>query len=525
MHSVHTRTAAPTATLQLRAVAAPPTPTDADRRQFTALAVPWDTPTAVDWYGDGLTETFARGSLAPTPDMPVPLYVEHDRYVLPVGVLIETRDTTAGLEIVAELADTTAGRDAYEVIRMGALARVSIGFVPDSYEIDEAAATLTHTRALLAEVSLVRNPAYPAARITDVRSQPKESAMDKDELEAALEESRRRITILETRTGATGPAAPALRFSSLAEVVKGLADRSTTMDDLRSVQEAYAAARAATDSAASVLRPGWIDRDIRLLDKGRKVWGLFRHEPLPSEGMQIEYPVVKATTDGTADQEAEGDALGLVKLEVDTKTAPVATSGNYAELTRQAIDRATVPYLEKVLRLQLIGYAKHTERKARAALAAATGTGTGAVTDPTKAADWTAAVVRSAGYIDDTSVGLSAEFILCSLAVFEALVSIVDTTGRPIFAVGGDGSNTLGAASPATLSADVSGLPVYPWLASSETHAYVCSAEAISLLEAPGAPFQLADEDIASLVRAFALYGHTTSTLDDPAGIVKLTIG
>lgn len=53
----------------------------------------------------------------------------------------------------------------------------------------------------------------------------------------------------------------------------------------------------------------------------------------------------------------------------------------------------------------------------------------------------------------------------------------------------------------------------------------MCSAEAISLLEAPGAPFQLADEDIASLVRAFALYGHTTSTLDDPAGIVKLTIG
>ena len=178
----------------------------------------------------------------------------------------------------------------------------------------------------------------------------------------------------------------------------------------------------ATTTDADVTRPAWVSKNLTLVEKQRVIKGLFSQAGLPSSGNTIEYPFVKSTTGTVGVQAAEGDALSYLELAVDTATASVKTYGGYSSLSRQAIERSDVAYLEAVLRMQTIAYANATEKAVQDALIATFNTtvtastankvelgGTGTAT----AAQWLEAVLDAKAAIDTNSTqGLSADFIL-----------------------------------------------------------------------------------------------------------------
>lgn len=90
-----------------------------------------------------------------------------------VGAYQEVGEDEDGLDLKGKLAasaKTPAGADLYELVSMGALTGLSIGFRPMKVKLDEKAKTREILEVELHEVSLVTIPGAPSARIQDVKS-------------------------------------------------------------------------------------------------------------------------------------------------------------------------------------------------------------------------------------------------------------------------------------------------------------------------------------------------------------------
>lgn len=89
----------------------------------------------------------------------------------PIGVYTDVKEDTVGLHVEGKLALKTArGAEAYELLKMGALNGLSIGFSVRDESYDRVSGISTLKKLDLWEVSLVTFPANDAARVTDVKA-------------------------------------------------------------------------------------------------------------------------------------------------------------------------------------------------------------------------------------------------------------------------------------------------------------------------------------------------------------------
>lgn len=533
----------------------------ADEWTVEGIVVPWDDTIVLPW---GERERWQRGALDGAQD--ALLYAEHNHLAgaSPIGRVIATEARDAGQWIKARISRTAAGADVHQLLTDGVYNRFSIGFEPVTvrYEDDDAGTVSVIEKARMREASVVGFPAYAAAEVQGVRHNTSErpagrattereatmteqdtttrtagasaqqpAAPDGDELRAELTDLTRRMAVVEQNRATVGHPGHALPYRSLGEWLRGLADRSS-IEHAAEVQAAYAEASdqldtRATDTgtAGSTVVPTWVDRDIRLVNKGRKVLNLFSKQPLPPEGLTIDYPKLESTTGDVAKQSAEGADLPLLSIKIGSASASVATYGGAATVTRQVIERSSVAYLNKLLDYMKISYGKQTNAAVRAALTGWTGVTVGEDISATntEASAWIDAIVSGVESIEENSVGLSAEFLLVPFSTFKIITAIEDSTGRPIFDHRNDGSNTIGDVNVRGLSATIEGVPVIPVPKLGGQKAYLCSGDALTVLESAGAPFDLTQDQILNLTKDFALYGYMALTKNDPAGVVAIT--
>lgn len=89
----------------------------------------------------------------------------------PIGVWTEMAEDANGLRVKGQLAlNTTRGKEAHELMKMGALNGLSVGFITEQYEYDVDTDVRTITEANLWEVSTVTFPANTKARVLSVKS-------------------------------------------------------------------------------------------------------------------------------------------------------------------------------------------------------------------------------------------------------------------------------------------------------------------------------------------------------------------
>ena len=89
----------------------------------------------------------------------------------PIGVWTEMTEDGNGLRVKGRLAlGTSRGKEAHELLKMGAINGLSIGFIATKRAYDETGNFRTVSEVDLWEVSLVTFPANVKARITDVKS-------------------------------------------------------------------------------------------------------------------------------------------------------------------------------------------------------------------------------------------------------------------------------------------------------------------------------------------------------------------
>lgn len=113
----------------------------------------------------------------------------------PIGT-IEVAETAEGLEAIGQIVlETSLGKDAYALLRHGAVDGLSVGFLIDSWRWDGDVRVIE--KATLLEVSLTPVPAQPAARITEVKEFSAESRPDMTP--AALQVLSAQIRLIRSR--------------------------------------------------------------------------------------------------------------------------------------------------------------------------------------------------------------------------------------------------------------------------------------------------------------------------------------
>ncbi|TNM61532.1 HK97 family phage prohead protease [Streptomyces sp. NP160] len=499
-----------------------------DQYVVTGLAVPFNQTVNIGSY----KERFERGAFSDT-EAGDPLFYNHEyvnadktlnRSATPIGTITEVEETDDGLFIRALISKTDKGREVYQLLKDKVLKSFSAGFESLKHRTDPDG-VIVRTKARLLEVSVVPRPAYSNAAVAEVRAETnnksEETTMsDTDTIASEVAELREGFSDLERKFAVLGsnnkPEVSGSHFRSGGEFLKALASGE---ESAKAEFRAYTGATTADANAGSGTT--WVNRALKVVEENRDVLNLWNKSPLPATGNTIEYPVFVGHTGDVALQATEGADLAYIEVEVGTQTASVKTYGGYSSLSRQAIERSDVAYLDTVLQVQAQSYAKATNGAVRAALAAATGQTATLAND--NAQGWLRMILAARRAIK-TGGNSTAAFVLVSADVYDRLFTLVDAGGRPLFSINGDGSNTVGSASLATVTGSIAGLPVVIDDVAASGTCVIAGTDAITVFEQPGAPVRLSDENVINLTKDFSLYGYLAVGVSNPSAIVKADV-
>jgi HK97 family phage prohead protease len=493
---------------------------DAETREVVGLAVPYG---QVADIGGVYREQFVPGAIRSVED--VKLFWQHSE---PIGKILDGRDTEAGFEIRAKISDTPRGNEAYTLLRDGVINKFSVGFM--AVEQTREGDLVTRTLVDLKEVSLVSFPAFAGASVSEVREestvaevvadsiQTKETNMSENmELDVRavqdeVAEIRRELELVKTPTIATNTFET--KFRSQGEYAKAL---------VSSDPDAVELFRATSADAA--LRPAFVGYINNLINSGRPTLSAFSVNALPATGLTVEYAQVNTNTIAIGKQTTENTALSTGDVALQTVSVAVSTYGGFTNISRQAIERSTVNYLDVAFQAMSLAYAKKMNVDFIAAIAAISFAGTKTVdASALTAAAVTGAIADGAAKIyNDT--GLLPEFIVAGTTAYKRLVSIVDTAGRPVVSQVGDGSNTIGGANVAGLKGSILGLPIVVDPALGASLAYLANSAALTTYESAGTPTRLTQSDVTKLQETYSVYGYAAFAVPFSGAIIKINTG
>jgi len=503
---------------------------DTDKREVSGIAVPWNTRTSIAGLYE---EEFERGSVQDSDG--ALLYWRHSE---PIGKITAHRDTEEGWEVTAHISETERGNEAYTLLRDGVISKFSIGFEPVEHRTNEDETLVTRTNVRVREVSLVPFPAYSGATVAEVRSSAitQKETMTDNVTSADLTEVRESIEDLDRRFAAVQVVErePEPDTRTAGAVLQALAaGDDATIKRYNELQENAAKEQRAYTGGTTALAPvkdSWVGDLTRVFDASSGVLSqIFSTGVLPATGNNIEYAQLKSNSMKFEEQAAEGDDLAYGKVELETKTAPVKTYGGYTQLTRQTIERSTLPVLNTSLEAlaQAAGARQkvivrsafttlHTARLAAAGVPVILGATLAASTY----VNWTNAVIDGAISFDGNA--LQIDDLVVSVSVFKKLASFTGSDGRPLFVLDGNGTNTVGTLSLPGLTGSLAGVRVVADPGLTGDIAAFVNSRAIRAYTSPLVSLQ--DENIVNLSKTFSVYRYGAVAAEIPAGVVPVKL-
>ena len=492
---------------------------DVEERTITGLAVPYGQEANI---GGAYQERFVAGAIGSVED--VKLFYGHEE---PIGKVVEGRDTEDGFEIMARVSDTPKGNEVLTLMRDGVLNKFSVGFIP--VEQDQDGSTITRTKVDLKEVSVVPFPAFAGANITEVREDQPEEVEDSEtpeeernsmsenielEVRSVQDEVAELRRFVEQAQTSQTPAVVGAEIRSQGEFAKAL---------LKGDESAIELARAASDSSDTVALPGFVGYIDNLIDNNRPALSAFSRAALPASGLTVEYAQVSANTIAVGEQASENDALSFGNLTIASTSADVKTYGGYTSFSKQTIERSTVDYLNTVFRALTLAYANASNAAFVSHVEGLTYTGKVFDISAGTSAAIIGGITDGATYIFENT-GLRPQAIVASPEAYKFLLSVVDTTGRPVVLQTGEGNNNIGTANVPGLQGTLLGLPVIVDPAMTANKVYMANSAAITTYESAGAPVRLTDGDITTLTDSVSVYGYMAITTPFEGAIVELDV-
>ena len=495
---------------------------DDEQRIVEGIAVPYGVETNVGAY----VERFAQNSISDDVSE-VKLKFGHEG--LPIGKVVEGRNEEDGFYIRAKISETSQGNDVYTLIRDGVLNKFSVGFIPVESERDGN--VVVRNLVSLKEVSVVEQPAYSDAQILAVREDTNDTIKEVPSMESINNDAN-----LEFAVRSVQDEVAELRRAVEAGVQVATPTQTVDTRSAGEVLKAIAAGDEATIRAYagnttdnSVMLNTFIGDLTRIVDSPIGVRGLISTGVLPASGNILEYAKLDTNTVTVDEQAAEGDDLTYGQVALTTATAPVKTFGGYTTLSRQAIERSSVNFLDAHMRAMAVAVANNLNGFVRSAFntqySAHVTTGGAAVVDLGAAltsatyGDWLDAIVEGADKFQTR--GWTIDALVVSKDVFKSLMKLEGSDGRPLMIVqGNNGVNTVGAVNPLALGASFAGLTVAVDTALSNGTAAFVNGNAMRLYTNP--VVSLTDDNIINLSRDFSVYQYGALANEAPEALVPV---
>ena len=492
-------------------------------RTITGVAVPWDTPATVS---SGERVAFKRGAFDVNAKAPK-LLEGHDMTQLR-GVVTEIVEAEEGLLFTAKFAKTRAADEAIELVKAGAYDSVSVGAVPVKYKYDKNG-TMVVSKANLVEISLVAQPAFADAVITEIAaSQPEEEeAVEPQPIDIPEEETMSQETPAVEASAEIVPTAPivfaqAKKQVALPTAAEYIAAAIAGGDQWLAMSEAL---RAAAPDVVTTDTPGILPVPIvgpvyNNFVGRRPVVDAVGVKAMPGGGKVFIRPEVTTHTSMAA-QSSENAALQSGTYVVYNNQVTKGTYGGYVNISNQDLEWTDPAVLSLILDDMGRIYANTTDNVAADNLASgATTTQNFTAADTDQPASWSAGIAAAAATILSASNGNLPTHLFLAPGIWQDLLALADSSGRPLFPQIGP-MNAFGNLQPGQPNGTAFGLQVVVDRNFASGTAIVGDASGFEIFETQKGALSI--ESPSTLSRTLSWHGYFATLMIDASKFVKFS--
>jgi HK97 family phage prohead protease len=409
---------------------------------------------------------FASGSIAIEDPKSIKLLSQHDTKK-PLGRMVSFSESDNSIDAVFSISRSQRGTEALILAEEGLQSGLSIGAEVLKSKIKDGVTYVSAAR--LVEVSLVTEPAFKSAQVTDIAAE--ESAVEEEtqptESETATVEN---TTPAVEATPVEAPAVEAARPTVSAayftkpriEVTAAKYAENTIRAALgdESARQYLLAADDTTDNAGLVPTRQLSEIINPLGTTIRPSIDAISRGVLPDAGMTFEIP--KITQMPAVGEVAENAAFTDTDQNAAFLSVSVKKYAGQQTFSVELLDRTSPAFFDELVRNMAAAYAKTTNAAVNAALiAGATADATTTVTYPT-AAELLGIVARGSASVYAATAGLPNPFarnMVVSTGQWSNIMSLNDA-GRPIYTAS-QPMNAGGQVAPTSLTGNVAGLNLY----------------------------------------------------------------
>ena len=420
---------------------------DEETRTISGIAVPYGVEAVVS---SGQRVRVEAGAL-PT-DGPAPrLLQDHDPSQV-VGIVTAREETPDGMLFSAKIAKTRAGDDLLELLQMGAYDSVSIGIEP--IDIEQEGRTTVVKAANWSELSVVYQPAFADAKITQIAASAEDEADPDEPTNNPSEEDTTMSDQTPEVVEAAAPVVPApapivyaqpKKFSlpPLSDYILAMREGGSRWLQLNDQIRAATGDVVVSDAAGLVPTPvvtPYYD-DIQPL---RPIVNALGVRSMPDAGSTFLRPKF-ANHAAAAVQSSELASVNTANVDLTNVTFTKKTYASTNLLSEQVIDFSTPSMLEAVVQDQAAAYALATEKYVVDQMAAAiTNTQEVIISSATSASEFITDIYAAAASIASTG-NYFPNALVMSPAKWGVLGGLVDGSSRPLFPMvaPSNGSGTL----------------------------------------------------------------------------------
>jgi HK97 family phage prohead protease len=445
------------------------------------------------------------------------------------GVVTELVEAEEGLLFTAKFANTRASDEAIELVKAGAYDSVSVGAMPVKYKFDKNG-TMVVSKANLIEISLVAQPAFADAVITEIAaSQP-----DEESEEEVVEPQPQDISEEETMSTDTPTVEASAEIVPTAPIFAA-ARREVKLPTAVEYMSAFIAGGSAWNQMSEAIRaaapdivttdtPGILPTPIlspvyNNFIGSRPVVDAIGVRALPQGGKVFVRPEVTTNTSIGASIGEQSPTAGTLVVFNNQVTKQIF--GGYVNISEADIDWTDPAILQVVLDDMARIYANATDNYAADTLVSgASVTQAFALADVAKPEVWSAEIAEAASTILTSSNGNLPTHLFVSPDRWRNLLSLSDTANRPLFPQVGP-MNAYGNLGVNQYGGNAFGLSVVVDRNFASGTAIVGDASGYELYEQQKGAMSI--ESPSTLSRTIAFRGYFAALMIDPTKFVKFT--
>jgi HK97 family phage prohead protease len=408
---------------------------------------------------------FASGSINIEDPKAIKLLSQHDAKK-PLGRMVSFSESENSIDAVFSISRSQRGTEALILAEEGLQSGLSIGAEVLKSKIKDGVTYVSAAR--LVEVSLVTEPAFKSAQVTDIAAEESdaEESTQPTESETAVENTTPAVEATPVEAPAVEAARPtvsAAYFTKPRIEVTAAKYAENTIRAALGDENARQYLRAADDTTdnAGLVPTRQLSEIINPLSTTiRPSIDAISRGVLPDAGMTFEIPRITAVP--TVAIEPEGDAFSDTDQNANFLSVSVSKYAGQQTFSVELLDRTSPAFFDELVRNMAAAYAKATNAAVNAALiAGATLDGTTTVAAPT-AAELLGIVARGSASVYGATAGLPNPFarnMIVSTGQWSNIMSLNDA-GRPIYTAS-QPMNAGGQVAPTSLTGNVAGLNLY----------------------------------------------------------------